>query len=101
MGGSMPHCGYDREFIRSVNNLDPAPNVTQHPPAVNVESSARVEPRWKRVASVWAGFSSVGTLRLLKNLLKWMNVILGSLASACHAVEPFKEVKGYIEASLD
>jgi hypothetical protein len=46
-------------------------------------------------------FQKRGTLVLLAKLLKWINAILGSLASAIPGAEPIKEFKEALEADIN
>src|SRR5215217_1770747 len=49
------------------------------------------------LSSAWERFKSRGTARLLRNLLGWVNAILGSLAKVIPGVEALKELKEAIE----
>ena len=47
--------------------------------------------------SAWNRFKSRGTVRLLRNVLGWINAILGSMAQVIPGVEALKELKEAIE----
>ncbi|HZZ77121.1 MAG TPA: hypothetical protein VFE62_01300 [Gemmataceae bacterium] len=59
--------------------------------------SKQLELKLKGVSDAWSRFWLSGTVRLLKDLLSWINAILGSIASAIPGGEGIKELKEAIE----
>jgi hypothetical protein len=51
----------------------------------------------KGLNDAWQAFNELGTVRLLKKLLEWINAILGSLIAALPGGEALKEFKEAIE----
>jgi hypothetical protein len=58
--------------------------------------------KWKALQKAWKRFAESGTVKFLKKVLGWINMILGSLASVLGgAGEGLKELKESIELLIE
>jgi hypothetical protein len=60
-------------------------------------SGSQLALKLQGLRSAWDAFRRSGTVQLLKKLLEWINLILGSLAQAIPVGEALKEIKEVIE----
>jgi hypothetical protein len=64
-------------------------------------SGKQLDLKLTGLSDAWTSFKENGTLRFLKDLLGWVNSILGSLARVIPQVEGWKEFKEAIEKLLE
>jgi hypothetical protein len=63
-------------------------------------SGGQLSLKLQGLNAAWNRFKRRGSTRLLRNLLGWINAILGSLAQVIPGVEALKELKEAIEKLL-
>ena len=64
-------------------------------------SGNQLRAKLKWLNDAWKRFKEKGTVKLLKKLLEWINLILGSIALLVPKAEALKEMKEAIEKLID
>jgi hypothetical protein len=64
-------------------------------------SGNQLTSKLKWLSDAWKKFKEKGTVKLLKKLLEWINLILGSIAIVVPKAEALKELKEAIEKLIN
>jgi hypothetical protein len=80
--------------------LNPIPTIADKLRNAGLAVGKQLDLKLKMLNDAWERFKKRGTVRLLKELLDWINKLLGSLADVVPGGEALKEFKEVLEKGI-